>query len=113
MMQVELNDGETMELLSLTSEAFAQARAGKTPVLEALLACGVPVDIRNERGESLLMLAVANGHLEAAQILLAHGADPELTDARGASPIQVASSREDDAMVVLLLEHCSPRASAA
>ncbi|HLT28705.1 MAG TPA: ankyrin repeat domain-containing protein [Myxococcaceae bacterium] len=113
MMEVELQDGETMELLSLTREAFGQARSGRAPALEALLACGVPVDIRNEHGDSLLMLAVANGHLEAAQILLEHGADPEITNALGASPIQVASRREDDAMVVLLLESCSPRASAA
>jgi ankyrin repeat protein len=113
MMQVELNDGEVMELLSLTSEAFAQARAGNATALEALLACGVPVDIRNERGESLLMVAVAHGHLDMARVLLAMGADPEITNGRGESPIQVASRREDDAMVVLLLEHCAPRASAA
>lgn len=113
MMQVELNDGEALELLSLTREAFAQARAGRGAALEALLTCGVPVDIRNEHGDSLLLLAVANGHLEAARALLALGADPELTNAQGQSPIEVASKREDDSMVVLLLEHCSPRVSAA
>lgn len=113
MRQVELNDGELEGMLSLTREAFTQARAGRGGVLEELVRHGVPVDIRNEHGDSLLMLAVTNGHLEAARALLAQGADPELPNGRGESPIQIASRRDDDLMVVLLLEHCAPRASVA
>lgn len=113
MRHVELNDGELEGVLSLTREAFAQARAGRDGVLEELVRYGVPVDIRNEHGDSLLMLAVANGHLDAARTLLSQGADPELLNGRGESPIQVASRRDDDLMVVLLLEHCAAGVSVA
>ena len=55
---------------TLVRTAFEHARAGKWLPLEALLDAGVPANVMNESGDSLLMLAAYHGHHEAARGLL-------------------------------------------
>ena len=44
-------------------------------MLGRLLASGLPANLRNHKGDTLLMLASYHGHLDAVRVLLEHGAD--------------------------------------
>ena len=85
--------------------AFQHARTGDAAALAALVDRGVPVDIRNHNGDSLLMLASYHGHLHAARVLLARGAEAGRANDRGQTPLAGAAFRGDVDMVRLLLDH--------
>jgi len=64
------------------------------------------VDGLDHNGASPLSYAVGNGHTEAAQILLAHGADPNLPTRSGETYLHVAATWRDNAeMINLLVRH--------
>jgi ankyrin repeat protein len=78
------------------------ARGGRTDVVEALLAAGVPVDI-GLPGFTAFIQATWKGQLETAQMLLAAGADPNAVSVTGMTPLAYARS-EDRTEVVAWLE---------
>ena len=64
------------------------AREGKTEAIRALLEGGAAVDkISAEEQISPLLMAITNGHFDAAMLLLSHDADPKLTSILGLSPL--------------------------
>jgi len=83
---------------------FELARNGGTGPLNVMLDAGVPVDIRTNNGETLLMLACQNGHTETARMLLDRGADPNLPDHQSQTPLMVATMAEHTDLVECLLE---------
>jgi hypothetical protein len=91
--------------LAFARKVFHYARSGDTAELSAVLDQGFPPNLRNERGDSLLMLACYHGHLAGAQALLEHGADPELLNDAGQSPLAAAAFKGDIAIATLLLDH--------
>jgi len=93
------------EALGLVRSAFRFARAGDAGPLARALDRGVPPDVCNENGDSLLMLASYHGHLAATRLLLERGADPELRNLRGQSPLAGAAFKGDAGIAALLLEH--------
>ncbi|MGL4554784.1 MAG: ankyrin repeat domain-containing protein [Gemmataceae bacterium] len=54
----------------LRAVAFQAARDGDVKTLTEYFAVGMPVNAANERGDSLLILAVYHGHAEAAGLIL-------------------------------------------
>src|ERR1700694_4668180 len=66
-------DDDTFEF---ANAVFDLARAGDSETLGALLGKGLPPNLRNHRGDSLLMLAAYHGHLETVRVLLQHRSDP-------------------------------------
>ena len=92
------------DTLDFARRVFQHARTGETAALAELLAQGLPARLRNERGDSLLMLACYHGHLETARVLLDHGADPELLNDAGQTPLAGAAFKGDAALAALLLE---------
>lgn len=75
----------------LSRYLFDAARAGDIEVLASLVARGVEVDARDERGSTALILAAYHGQADAVQALLAAGASPNLGDsARGNTPLMGA-----------------------
>lgn len=90
--------------LAMVQEAFTAARSGQTEVLRGLLERGVPTDVCNEKGDSLLMLGSYHGHADVVRLLLERGADPELSNARGQTPLQGVAFKGELAMATLLLE---------
>ena len=62
--------------LAWLRQVFQYARSGDAEPLGAVLAQGLPPNLRNERGDTLVMLAAYHGHLDATRVLLEHGADP-------------------------------------
>jgi uncharacterized protein len=91
--------------LEIARAAFEHARRGESAPLEALLDLGLPPDILNDKGDSLLMLASYHGHAETARALLARGADPALANDRGQMPLAGAAFKGDVTMARLLLDH--------
>lgn len=71
----------------------AAARRGNEPMIRYLLDCGACLDADAPAigtDASPLHIAVRAGHAGVARILLQHGADPNATDANGATTIEVA-----------------------
>ena len=93
------------ESLEFGEAIFQLVRAGDAARLAPLLERGLPASLRNERGDSLLLVASYHGHLEVARVLLEHGADPEERNPLGQSPLAGAAFKGDLEMVGLLLEH--------
>jgi ankyrin repeat protein len=55
------------DTLAFVRKVFGYARTGDAEALAVLLGQGLPPNLRNERGDSLLMLASYHGHLGAAR----------------------------------------------
>jgi ankyrin repeat protein len=92
------------ETLAFARKVFQHARSGEATSLATLLDQGFPPNLRNERGDSLLMLACYHGHVDAVRTLLEHGADPELQNDAGQTPLGAAAFKGDLAIATLLLE---------
>lgn len=65
---------------------------------------GIPPNLTNHKGDTLLMLAAYHGHAETTKMLLDKGADPNVLNDRGQSPIAGAVFKGSDDVVRLLFE---------
>lgn len=100
-----------MELEEFATRLFDLARAGETERLRAYVEAGVPANLTNGTGDTLLMLAAYHGHAETVAMLVASGADPERLNDRGQSPLAGAVfKKEPDVVRVLLAAGASPDA---
>jgi ankyrin repeat protein len=75
MRNVLVSEGEEKRDAELQFLALGFARAGQTKHLRAMITAGLPVNLCDEEGNSLLMLARYNGHFHTARMLLDHGAE--------------------------------------
>ncbi|MFI7246294.1 ankyrin repeat domain-containing protein [Streptomyces qinglanensis] len=99
------------EVLELAQRIFDLARHGDTDTVAAYVKAGVPANLTNDKGDSLLMLAAYHGHPETVRALVAQGADPDRTNDRGQSPLAGAVFKGEDAVVRILVEAgADPRA---
>ena len=92
------------ETHALALELFQLVRAGDLTRVPRLLRMGLVPNLRDAKGDSLLMLACYHGHAELAQALLRHGADTELVNDRGQTPLAAAAFNGDATMARLLLD---------
>ena len=99
---VGVSDDE--EFRSIAEAAFDLARAGESERLLRFVETGLPVDLVNGSGDSLLMLAAYHGHVDTVKVLLEHKADPEIRNDNGQSPIAGAAFKGDLAVVKALVE---------
>ncbi len=91
------------EVLQLAAKVFDLARHGDTGTLAAYVDAGVPANLTNDRGDSLIMLAAYHGHLDAVTALLERGADPNRANDRGQTPLSGAVFKGEDEVVRALL----------
>jgi ankyrin repeat protein len=85
------------------SEAAIVADTG---ILRQLIAAGVNVDEPNAEGQTALMVVARTGNVEAAQLLLSHGAKVNATEQWGGqSPLMWAAAQRQPEMVRFLLAH--------
>src|SRR3954469_13492601 len=92
------------EVLQLAAQAFDLARQGDAAKLAAYVDAGVPGDLSNERGDTLLMLAAYHSHAEAVRVLLARGAEPNGVSERGQTPLSGAVFKDAQDVIDALLE---------
>ena len=57
------------------------------PLIEALAKRKIDLNAKNEDGETALHVAVKSGYTDSVSLLLKHGADPNVPDKRGQSPL--------------------------
>jgi ankyrin repeat protein len=104
-------------LLSKGADPNARDEKGNTPlyygvetrtgipgldIVKLLLERGAAVDDRNSGGATALLRAVEAGKREEASLLLSLGADPNLADENGKTPLSAARESKDDQMIALL-----------
>lgn len=87
--------------------AFERARLGETDALAGMLRQGLPVNLCDPRGNSLLLLASYHGHLETARMLLKAGADVDRRNDNGQTPLGGVAFKGYLKLAELLLWHGS------
>lgn len=92
------------EALALASKLFDHAREGATSPLSQYITAGIPVNLTNHKGDTLLMLAAYHGHLETVTMLLDKGADAGVLNERGQSPLAGAVFKGYEGVVKVLVE---------
>ncbi|GAB2811457.1 ankyrin repeat domain-containing protein [Streptomyces chlorus] len=92
------------EVVELATKIFDMARSGRTEELVAYVEAGVPANLTNDRGDSLVMLAAYHGHADAVRALLERGADADRINDRGQTPLAGAAFKGDTEVVKALLQ---------
>lgn len=82
-----LSEAEEKRYAELQLMALDFAREGNTQTLQSMIDAGLPVNLRDHRGNSLLMLAAYNGNLHTVNMLLDKGADIERRNDHGQTPL--------------------------
>lgn len=98
-MTEELDD----ETLAFAHRMFDLARAGHTAELVGNVAAGLPVNMTNSKGDTLLILAAYHTHPDTVTALLGHGADPSRVNDRGQTALAAAVFRRSAETVNALL----------
>jgi ankyrin repeat protein len=93
------------EARQFTDQVFERARSGDADMLRRLVENGLPPNLRNHKGDTLLMLASYHGHLDASRALLELGADPNIVNDNGQTPLAGAGFKGNVAMAELLIAH--------
>ncbi|MFF4747524.1 ankyrin repeat domain-containing protein [Streptomyces chengbuensis] len=99
-----MSEAPDPEVVELASKVFDMARRGDTEVLAAYVDAGVPANLTNDKGDSLVMLAAYHGHAGAVTALLARGADADRVNDRGQTPLAGAVFKGEDEVVRALLD---------
>jgi ankyrin repeat protein len=89
--------------IAFAHEMFDLARFGDTPELIANVEAGLPPDLCNDKGDTLLILAAYHDRPDTVAALLAHGADPNRVNDRGQSALSAAVFRQNPISVRTLL----------
>lgn len=97
------DEQDTEQVIELAAKIFDLARQGQAAELAAYLDAGVPVDLTNDRGDTLLMLAAYHGHQDAVAALLQRGADPDRGNDRGQTPLAGAVFKGETEILRALL----------
>ncbi|KAH8717018.1 ankyrin repeat-containing domain protein [Phaeosphaeriaceae sp. PMI808] len=90
--------------LELASMLFTLARAGDTPALQTYVDAGIPKNLTNDAGDTLVMLAAYHGHADTVKMLVKHGADVNVLNVKGQSPIAGAVFKGWDEVVKALFD---------
>jgi len=92
------------EALELASKLFNMARQND-PTLLQYLSAGIPPNLTNSEGDTILMLAAYHGHAGLVDGILAAGADVNALNGRGQSPLSGAVFKDHKEVVEVLVKH--------
>lgn len=98
-----MSEAPDPEVIELATKVFDLARQGETEALAAYIDAGVPANLTNDRGDTLVMLAAYHGHAPAVEALLTRGAEPDRANDRGQTPLAGAVFKSEDAVIRVLL----------
>lgn len=113
---LNLKKGNNMENINLTPEeekryeelcgyAFNFARNNEVSELEKMINSGLSPNLKNHKGDSLIMLAAYNGSLETTKMLIQKGARVDERNDRGQTPLAGVCFKGNFEMVKLLVEN--------
>ncbi|KAI0631393.1 ankyrin, partial [Trametes polyzona] len=92
------------ETIDFAHRMFDAARDNNSEVLLQAVGAGLPPNLTNDKGNTLLMLAAYNGHANLVRELLAKGADPNAANDQGQTPLAGAVFKGHDDVVRVLVE---------
>ncbi len=98
-----MNETPDADAIALAQQLLDDAREGNIERLTGYLDAGVPVELTDTAGNTLLMLAAYHGHASTVAALIERGALVDAINDRGQSPIAGALFKGDEAVVALLL----------
>ncbi|EGG45654.1 MULTISPECIES: ankyrin repeat domain-containing protein [Streptomyces] len=98
-----MSEAPDPEVVELATRIFDLARRGRTEELVAYVDAGVPADLTNDRGDSLVMLAAYHGHAGAVRALLERGAEADRVNDRGQTPLAGAVFKNERQVIEVLL----------
>jgi ankyrin repeat protein len=99
-----VSDALTPEELVFLQDTFDLARDGDLVDLVARLDAGVPVNLTNGGGDTLLILAAYHVHADVVRALLERGADHARVNDKGQTALAAAVFRRDPDIVTDLLD---------
>ena len=91
-------------VVELAGRVFDLARGGHTDELVAYVDAGVPVNLTNDKGDTLLILAAYHGHPDTVAALLERHADHSRANDRGQTALAAAVFRQSVEAVRALLD---------
>ena len=94
----------TAEELEYIESVFELARAGETAQLARTVEAGVPVNLTNARGDSLLILAAYHQRADTVDALISLGADVDRVNDMGQTATSCAVFRNNPDIVLALLK---------
>lgn len=94
----------TEEELAFLHSTFDLARQGEADKLLALIAEGLPADLTDHKGDTLLILASYNGHNDLARALVERGATIDRLNDKGQSALTCAVFRQNTELTRFLLD---------
>ncbi|KAH9816463.1 ankyrin repeat-containing domain protein [Melampsora americana] len=75
------------ETIEFAHKMFDAARSGNLNLLKSAIESGLPVDLTNSSGNTLLMLSSYSGHLELVNYLISKGSNPNRLNDLHQSPL--------------------------
>ncbi|MFD4528945.1 ankyrin repeat domain-containing protein [Streptomyces sp. NPDC058470] len=99
-----MSEAPDPDVVELATKIFDLARRGETEALVAYVDAGVPANLTNDRGDSLVMLAAYHGHADAVRALLTRGAEADRINDRGQTPLAGAVFKGEEAVIRALLD---------
>ncbi|MEU5901031.1 MULTISPECIES: ankyrin repeat domain-containing protein [Streptomyces] len=99
-----MSEAPDPEVVELATKIFDLARQGDAAALAAYVDAGVPANLTNDSGDSLVMLAAYHGHADAVRALVERGADVNRANDRGQTPLAGAVFKGEDTVIRALLD---------
>jgi ankyrin repeat protein len=99
-----VTEGLTDDELRFLQETFDLAREGETAAITERVDAGVPVNLTNSGGDTLLILAAYHSHTGTVRALIARGADHARINDKGQTALGAAVFRQAGEIVVDLLD---------
>lgn len=93
----------TSDELAFLQSAFDLARSGDAEKLAAYVDAGLPVNLTNSAGDTLLLLAAYYRHADLVRALLERNADTARVNDKGQTALAAAVFRQDREIVEALL----------
>ena len=97
-------DADADEAAALARALMDAAREGNLDILRPAIEAGIPLNMQDADGNTMLMLAAYHGHAALVKLLAEHGADVDLLNDRGQSPLAGAVFKGFDDVVEVLVE---------
>jgi ankyrin repeat protein len=91
------------ETLEYAHRMFDLARSGRTSELAEQVDAGLPVNLTNDKGDTLLILAAYYAHPDTVAALVERGADVSRANDRGQTALAAAVFRQSEEIVRTLL----------